>query len=154
MPEKSKKEDNTISDIEKAIYLNDAGRLQQALQKYMMNTISFYDGAAEGFYHGLVLGLVACLSSKYYICSNRESGKGRFDLQLEPTDLEMPAILMEFKASHNMNGDELEKLAEKALLQIDQKEYTKDLESRGITNIVKYGIAFSGKNAVVKKRAI
>lgn len=150
---KSKKENNTISDIEKAIYLNNAGRLQQALQKYMMNTITFYDGAAEGFYHGLVLGLVACLSSKYYIRSNRESGKGRFDLQLEPTDLEMPAILMEFKASHNMNEDELEKLAEKALLQIDQKEYTKDLESRGITNIVKYGIAFSGKNAVVKKRA-
>lgn len=54
--------------------------IREALRKYMITRISFYDGAAEGFYHGMVLGLVASLSSKYYIRSNRESGEGRFDL--------------------------------------------------------------------------
>lgn len=141
---------NIISEIEKAVYLSDAKRLQEALRKYMITSISFYDGAAEGFYHGMVLGLVASLSSKYYIRSNREAGEGRFDLQLEPRDKVMPGILMEFKAVSVSEKDALSGLAEEALKQTEFKSYQRDMEDRGVSVIVRYGIAFSGKQVEVR----
>ena len=147
---RSQQPGNIISEIEKAVYLSDAKRLQEALRKYMITSISFYDGAAEGFYHGMVLGLVASLSSKYYIRSNRESGVGRFDLQLESKDKTLPGILMEFKAVSVSEKDKLSVLAEEALVQTDDKNYHRDLEERGVSDIIKYGIAFSGKNVEVR----
>ena len=141
---------NIISEIEKAVFLCDGKRLKDALRKYMITSISFFDGAAEGFYHGMVLGLVASLSSKYYIRSNREAGEGRFDLQLEPKDRTLPGILMEFKAVSASEKEKLPDLAEEALLQTEDKEYQRDLEERGVTDIVRYGIAFSGKEVEVK----
>lgn len=141
---------NIISEIEKAVYLSDAKRLQEALRKYMITSISFYDGAAEGFYHGMVLGLVASLSSKYYIRSNREAGEGRFDLQLEPRDKALPGILMEFKAVSVSEKDALSGLAEEALKQTEFKSYQRDMEDRGVSVIVRYGIAFSGKQVEVR----
>ena len=147
---RTQKQGNIISEIEKAVYLSDSKRLQEALRKYMITCISFYDGAAEGFYHGMVLGLVASLSSKYYIRSNRESGEGRFDLQLEPKDKVLPGILMEFKAIPISDKDKLSELAEEALVQTEDKNYRRDLEDRGISDIVRYGIAFSGKNVEVR----
>jgi len=41
-------------------------------------------------------------------------------------------------------------LAEKALAQTEDKKYQRDLEDRGVRDIVKYGIAFSGKNVEVR----
>lgn len=147
---RTKNSDNTVSEIEKSIYLNDEIRLQKALRNYMITTISFFDGAAEGFYHGMVLGLVACLSSKYYIQSNREAGDGRFDLHLVPKDRQLPGILMEFKAASHADRDQLRNLADEAINQINKNHYYDDLRNQQITNIVKYGIAFSGKNVEVK----
>ena len=139
-----------ILDIEKAIFLGDGSRLQKALREYMISCISAFDGAAEGFYHGMVLGLVASLSSKYYIRSNRESGEGRFDLQMEPKDKSLPGILMEFKAAPASEKKELAALAMEAVEQIDNREYAREMEERGIGRIIRYGIAFSGKNVEVK----
>ena len=45
----------------------------------MDKSISFYGAEAEGFYHGLVLCLIALLDNQYKIRSNRESGDGRYD---------------------------------------------------------------------------
>lgn len=139
-----------ISEIEKAVYLSDAKRLQEALRKYMITSISFYDGAAEGFFHGMVLGLVASLSSKYHIRSNREAGEGRFDLELEPKDKALPGILMEFKAAPASEKDKIARMAEEALAQTEEKKYQRDLEDRGVSDIVRYGIAFSGKQVEVR----
>jgi hypothetical protein len=141
---------NIISEIGKAVYLSDEKRLQHALRNYMITGISFYDGAAEDFYHGMVLGLVASLSSKYYIRSNRESGEGRFDLQLKPKDKVFPGILMEFGAVSASEKDKLPELAEEALVQTEDKNDQRDLEDRGVRAVVRYGIAFSGKNAEVR----
>ena len=112
---------NTVSEIEKAVYLNDGERLQNALRDYMAAAISYHDSGMEGFYHGMVLGLVASLSSKYFIRSNREAGDGRFDLQMEPKDRTLPGILMEFKAVQPSGREDLKKLAEDALQQICEK---------------------------------
>ena len=149
---RAKQPGNVIAEIEKAVYLTSARRLQEALRQYMISTISCFDGAAEGFYHGMVLGLVASLSSKYRILSNRESGEGRFDLQMEPKDGSLPGVLMEFKAARAADEKSLMALAVEALDQIDRKAYSSGMKSRGIGKIVRYGIAFSGKNVEVRVR--
>ena len=139
-----------IPDIEKAIYLGDGKRLEKALRNYMISCVSSFDGAAEGFYHGMVLGLVASLSTKYHIRSNRESGDGRFDLQMEPKDKMLPGIVMEFKSIPASEKKDLSVKAEEAIAQIDRQNYTQELEEHGVKKIVKYGIAFSGKSVEVK----
>ena len=139
-----------IQEIEKAIYFGDGKRLEKALRNYMISCISAFDGAAEGFYHGMVLGLVASLSTKYHIRSNRESGDGRFDLQMEPKEKMLPGIIMEFKSVPVSEKKDLSVIAEEAIAQIERQNYTRELEERGVKKIVKYGIAFSGKSVEVK----
>lgn len=138
---------NVMAGLEKALYMNDGEKLKEFLRKYMMTCISYLDVAAEGFYHGMMLGLVAGMSSKYIIRSNRESGDGRFDLVLEPRISGLPGIIMEFKAEKE--EEKLKSAAKEALLQIDEKKYDTDLNDRGIRDIVKYGVAFAGKKVEI-----
>ena len=140
---------NIMTELEKALYLGNSEKLKQALQKYLICCISCFDGAAEGFYHGMMLGLVACFSSRYFIRSNRESGTGRYDLVLEPKSATFPGIIMEFKATKSADGKHLAKLAEDGLKQIQENHYDTDMNERGITDILKYGIAFCGKQVEV-----
>lgn len=46
----------------------------------------------------------------------------------------------------------LEGLAEQALQQIEEKKYDTEFLDAGIKDVVRIGIAFRGKNAVVKSR--
>ncbi|MBR4472826.1 MAG: AAA family ATPase [Oscillospiraceae bacterium] len=147
---KTRSTGGVIPELEKAIYLGDGKRLEKALRDYMISCISAFDGASEGFYHGMMLGLVASLSSKYYIRSNRESGDGRFDLQMEPKERMLPGIVMEFKSVPASEKKDLPVIAEEAIAQIDRQNYTRELEDRGVKKIIKYGIAFSGKSVEVK----
>ena len=91
-----------------------------------------------------MLGQRAVLSNQYRIKSNTESGYGRFDIALIPNQKTNPGFLFELKYAKNA-GEDLE-----ALSQIDEKRYDTDLTALGVKTIVKIGIAFSGKNAVVK----
>ena len=70
--------------ISQAIFSKDTQKLQALLEDFMVKSISSIDGANEGFYHGMMLGLCAILGNRYKIRSNRESGLGRFDIQLMP----------------------------------------------------------------------
>ena len=145
----AKSSSNVVSEISKSIFLSDGDLLQKALSKYLKGCASVFDGAAEGFYHGMMLGLVASLSSKYHIRSNRESGDGRFDLQLESMDSQLPSVIMEFKAAPADDRDKLDSLAKEALEQIERQSYDTELLLRNAHKIIKYGIAFSGKHVAV-----
>lgn len=136
--------------INQAIFSGDAQKLQSVLEDFMLQSISSMDGANEGFYHGMMLGLCAVLGNRYQIHSNRESGLGRFDIQLTPLVNGIPGFLFEFKHT-NDNHVNLASLAESALHQIDEKKYDSELRNTGIKSIIKIGIAFRGKNAVVKR---
>lgn len=116
----------------------------------MLKSIASLDGANEGFYHGMMLGLCAVMSNRYQVKSNRESGLGRFDVALIPSVKTLPGFIYEFKFTNDEKAD-LNALADEALNQIVAKKYDTELISAGVTNIQKIGIAFRGKNAVVKK---
>ncbi|MBO6283962.1 MAG: PD-(D/E)XK nuclease domain-containing protein, partial [Pseudobutyrivibrio sp.] len=140
---------STADKIAESLYSNNHDLLQNALMEYMHNSMSFYDAGAEGFYHGLTLGLVALMDNQYRIKSNRESGVGRFDLGLFPRQSGHPGIIMEFKWEKNLVKADLVKLAEEALEQINDRDYACEMKDLKIDKIVKIGIAFSGKNVEV-----
>lgn len=139
----------TAISIQEAIYSGDTAALQKNLGTLLMQSVSSYDTVGENFYHGLVLGLCATLDNRFYITSNRESGEGRYDICLCPKDGKLPGILIELKAAKDCSEDELKELSEKALAQIDSRKYETELTVKGVRNILKYGVAFSGKRVQI-----
>lgn len=131
--------------IQEAIYKMDIDELQKKLAAFLMETISFHDASSEAFYHGLILGLCAMLNDRYRITSNREAGKGRFDIQMMPLKQQLPGILIELKAGKDCTQTQLDELAKMALQQINDRGYVTDLKAHGSPSILKYGVAFSGK---------
>lgn len=140
---------NTANMISESLYSADYETLQKAIKEYLDKTISFYDAGSEGFYHGLVLGLAALMDDHYKIKSNRESGDGRYDIALIPRENKYPGIIMELKWKTGLSYEELEKLSEEALNQINDNRYATELHEDGIESLIKLGIAFSGKNVVI-----
>lgn len=139
----------TADKIAESLYANDYKKLQKAIAEYMDKSISFYDAGAESFYHGLVLGLIALMDNQYKIKSNRESGDGRYDISLIPRENRYPGIIMELKWKKDLNEDELIKLADQALTQIDNNRYDAEMKEDGIQDVLKFGIAFSGKKVYI-----
>ncbi len=142
----------TANKIAESLYANDYKKLQKAITEYMDKSISFYDAGAEEFYHGLVLGLIALMDNQYKIKSNRESGDGRYDICLLPREDRYPGIIMELKWKKDLGADELHGLAEEALAQIDENRYDAEMKAEGIRDILKFGIAFSGKKVSIKTK--
>lgn len=141
--------ENTVMNLANALYDKDAAKIKEALNKFMLKTISYYDNLKENYYHGLMLGLLAIGESNYDIRSNRESGLGRYDIQLIPKKSALPGIIIEVKAADNDAGVELSKLAQTALKQIDEKKYDTELCAQGVNDIIKYGVAFQGKTVEI-----
>ena len=97
-----------------------------------------------------MLGLTAAFAG-YYITSNRESGDGRYDIEMEPKLPNQPGILIEFKSldKEKYSEEKLHKEAVDALDQINKNNYDGNLLKRSIHTIYKYGIAFCSKHVDV-----
>ena len=143
-----------LRDFELALRTGDTALFTDTLQKYLLQSASTFDTTNENFYHGTVFGMLAILSDRYYISSNRESGEGRFDIQLEPKDKSQLGYIIEFKAGKNLSDTELANSASSAIQQIQSKKYSTDMEYHGIKKIGLFGIAFSGKRVVAKYEEI
>jgi len=135
--------------IQESIYSNDALRLKMLLEKLLRESVSYYDTAKETFYHGLILGLCVLFSDRYTVTSNRESGEGRYDIQLMPGRPEDQGFIFELKAEKNAEQDKLKALADQALRQIAEKKYAEEMRSQGVHAITQYGVAFSGKHVEI-----
>lgn len=143
-------QNNVSISIHQAIFSKDTSKLQSLLEDFMLKSISTMDGASEAFYHGMMLGLCAVLGSQFKVRSNRESGLSRFDIELLPMVKGIPGFIFEFKHTKDINVD-LDSLANSALKQIEDMKYDTELNNFGVEDIVKIGIAFRQKSAVVKR---
>jgi hypothetical protein len=104
-------------------------------------------------YHALVAGLLVWISNTHEIKSNRESGYGRYDIMIIPNDLTLTGYVMEFKTVDKEDNETVETAVEAALNQIEAKKYETELIERGIKNIKKLAVVFSGKDVYVKEPA-
>ena len=98
-------------DFIRGVREGDSRLIERGLGNILFGLASYYDAApagrsdelerTEGFYHGLVLGMLAYLGSEYIVESNRECGMGRPDIVLiqRGSETEAPArvLLFEFK---------------------------------------------------------
>ena len=143
-------QNNVSVMINQAIFSEDSNKLRDLLEDFMLKSVSSTDATNESFYHGMMLGLCAVLGNKYKIRSNRESGLGRFDIELTPLTHNLPGFIFEFKHTADKKAN-LSALADKALNQINEKKYDTELRAASVTKIITIGIAFCGKNAAVKR---
>ncbi len=107
-------------------------------------TLSYYDtagNAPERVYHVFLLGMLITLQNRYQVRSNRESGLGRYDILLTPHDPHDPGFVFEFKQTET-NPEEA---AQKALKQIQAKDYGAVLRQAGVTKARAIGVALCGK---------
>ena len=138
-----------INQLQQYLITKNSSALQQTLRKFLLETVSYYDTLKENYYQGLLLGMTGLFTNTYYVSSNRESGEGRYDIQLQPKTAAMPGIIIEIKAAKDATEEQLKALAANALAQIDSRKYDTELRKQSIKNIYKYGIAFSGKKVEI-----
>ena len=138
-----------INQLQQYLITKNSSALQKTLRKFLLETVSYYDTLKENYYQGLLLGMTGLFTNTYYVSSNRESGEGRYDIQLQPKTAAMPGIIIEIKAAKDATEEQLKALAANALAQIDSKKYDTELRKQSIKNIYKYGIAFSGKKVEI-----
>lgn len=149
----------------KALLNSDLDAMNYYMNQISMATFSYFDmsgkedgsGAPERFYHGFVLGLIADQTDQYEICSNRESGFGRYDVMMiprKPGNRRCPAIIMEFKVHNSKKEETLEETVDHALDQIEAMNYDAQLFARGFERkeIRHYGFAFEGKKVLIGMR--
>jgi hypothetical protein len=141
---------SVLRNFEISLRTGDTELFTDTLQKYLLQSAGCFDTAHENFYHGMVLGMLAIMSDSYYISSDRESGDGRFDVQLEPKDKMQTGYIVEFKAGKNLTKEQLDCAANEAISQIYANKYSAEMEYRGIRKIGFFGIAFSGKQVASK----
>ena len=137
----SRNDGKTLEEFCSAFVDKDSEKIEQIFGDYLWNTISIRDTAVakekkENFYHGILLGLLG-YKSNWLIKSKAESGIGYSDILVEvPTN--RTGIVIEIKYAED--GD-LDAACEKALKQIEEKDYVAKLKQDGMKNFIKYGIA-------------
>lgn len=154
---------DSFSEFTGALVKGNQDLLNYYLNDLLLNVASSFDTRQkvqpghepESFYHGLVLGLIA-VEKRYIVTSNRESGLGRYDVTMKPRAGEncsgLPAVVIEFKVFDRKKEKDLEETADRALAQIRDRKYDAELLYEGIPSdhILHYGMAFCGKEALVK----
>ncbi len=128
-------------DMVDALLDRDADALKSAIASFLLESVSYFDAASEGFFHGLTLGFLAVLRKRFRVYSNIESGEGRFDIALKPLIAGFPAFIIEVKAV-DKDTDDLKALAQAAREQIEGKKYDTTFRAEGLTDIVKIGLAY------------
>lgn len=126
----------------------DVSVIQEMLHDYLWDSISVRDAAVrmnmkENFYHGMVLGLLQS-QENWLVQSNAEMGEGYSDIPI--CTPERTGIVIELKYA---DDGKLESACTNALKQIEERKYSIGLERRGMKKIIKYGMAFCGKECMV-----
>ena len=154
-----KNKDANYNDFVKALLKGSLKEMNIYMNDVALATFSSFDtgkkpsekSQPERFYHGFVLGLLVELRDRYQICSNRESGYGRYDVMLTPVTEVDDAIVIEFKVHEPDEEESLQDTVRTALEQITEKDYDAELLAQGISvdRIRHYGFAFEGKKVLI-----
>ena len=126
-----------------ALWAGDEEAASEAISDLLWRTISYMD-YHENYYHAFLAGVFVGLG--YEVESNSERGLGRPDILLKDDDHRRVLII---EAKRSTSEVQMEQDCDAALAQIEEKQYAEGLY--GYRTILRYGVAFYKKSALVKK---
>ena len=147
--------DNKNLDILKALSDGDHEKAQDLISDLLLSFVSLrvYAGksAPENFYEGFLTGMLASFGSKISeLKTESESGNGYADICFRDL-INKCAFVIELKVA--TNSDRLNADANKAIEQIERKEYARPfLKNDAIPRVCAVGIAFYDRDCVVATR--
>ena len=135
-----------VRDLVSALWAEETGQAQAALNQILEATLSFYHAYHEYSYHLILDGFFTGLG--YRVQSERETGYGRSDLIiLDPA--RNRCLILELK--HVKKESEMEDALKEAASQMIQRKYESQLQYEGYRVRLKYGMAFCEKKARIEK---
>ena len=138
----------------RALLAGEVDLFREHLKNFAEKVFSYYDvgqGQTEHLYHAFFLGLLARYEYAYHIRSNRESGRGRYDIALFPKDPARCGVLIELKSPGSFKEETLDHALAVAEKQLKNRKYDTEMVASGIEKVVRVAIAVQGKEARVKE---
>ncbi|MDO4803493.1 MAG: AAA family ATPase [Lachnospiraceae bacterium] len=123
-----------------------AKETERILVTRFLASMSYFD-SQEAYYHGVLLALLQ-LNEGYLVTSNREAGKGRFDLACRERGFRRYAIILEVKCSKTSKA--LYADAGKGASQAKTKKYAVEVLREGYETVITYGVSFYRKDCAVR----
>ena len=141
----------SVERLIKALLGGDAAMLEEQLQAFVTNVLSYHDArrlGPEEIYHGFVAGLLATLEPDYDVRSNRESGDGRPDVLVRPRQAGKPGAALELKVARA--GRSLQRALTEGIRQVRDNDYLAELRAGGASPAHAFAVAFDGKQVRVR----
>ena len=130
-------------ELMNAFWSGDANQASEQLSDFLWETISFHD-YHENYYHAFLTGVFVGMG--YAVRSNQEHGLGRSDITVLDKKNRCAMII---EAKRSTAEAQMEQDCDAALTQIEARQYADSLY--GYRTILRYGVAFYRKSALVKK---
>ena len=136
----------------KAAFSGSAIDLSNILSEVLIDFVSLRDPAtkapAENYYHGLLVGLLACARNTVAnFESNREAGNGFADVSF--TSALQPRIGVILELKRVAKAEDMLSGAKAALAQIRSRHYARGMKGKQCSKVFGFGIAFHQKSCVV-----
>ena len=140
---------NSITSMKEALHSKNIPYIMTILENVVINAMSFYDTSKkyENPYQTLLAGFLYGLDDFYEMRPNVETGYGRADIVLIPKIKTWAGYIFELKRAKT---NDIEKEAEGAFDQIEDKKYDALLKNEGVKDIIKIGLVFDGKKVAFK----
>lgn len=146
--------DNLKSDVDIGLMTKLIGEIEKGKTDLIENYLSSillkftnFDLNCEKNYQIIVMMLSLFLLKKYDVKSEQNMGLGRSDISISPKEGNDNSFIFEFKYVKEGSERSLKTLANKAIKQIKEKEYYKEMLNKKIKKVTLFGFAFS-KNKV------
>ena len=133
-----------VRDLINALWGQEAKNAEKALNQILEATLSFYHKYQEYSYHLILDGFFTGFG--YQVLSETEAGYGRSDLIIKDPARKR-CLILELK--HAEKVDKMESALKEASSQIVKMKYGSTLTYEGYNTILKYGMSFCDKKAIV-----
>jgi hypothetical protein len=138
-----------------ALLRGDARIVQRLLRILVANVLSYHDTAMgpddpERVYQAFVVGLLCWMEPRWRVRSNRESGYGRADVLIIPSEPGRPGVVLETKRLWRDEGETPEGALDAAHAQMVERGYAAELEAVGASAVHRLAVVFDGKMVWVR----
>lgn len=135
-------DETKLRDLMNALWERNAETASTLLSDFLWDTISYND-YHEDYYHAFLAGIF--VGRGYSVNSNKERGLGRPDIDLRDRKKRRCIII---EAKHSESEKQMEHDCAQAIKQLRENQYA--LRLNGYTTVLRYGIAFYQKQALIK----